>query len=302
MKQQFVNRETGEITDYISGEYLDVSSLDPGIIRKVLTYSYSSLHHAACRRKRKWANRLIMHNEMCSNTYFCTLTFADEFYNDDFDFLRKSARDFIKRLRRHYDYYYHKKIKIFLSCESGEEKGRWHFHFIIFDAGMQVVDFRVLLDKLWKFGRTQALIANSNRLKYVAKYIVKGGKHALDQRYFIIYSRGLGQEWYKLNRFKRFGQYQLYTYIRGCKIKNDDYFRHKFFTKYYNYVFYDKNFGPQAWLDGKICLPSTQSEAVSIVLARSIFPSYDLYEYTAKLSKFSGDFAQALYDDGHYRR
>lgn len=302
MKQQFVNRETGEITDYISGEYLDVSSLDPGIIRKVLTYSYSSLHHAACRRKRKWSNRLIMHNEMSTKNYFCTLTFSDEYYNDDFDFLRKSARDFIKRLRRYYEYHYSKKIKIFLASEAGVEKGRWHFHFIIFDAGMQVVDFRVLLDKLWQFGRTQALIANSNRLKYVAKYIVKGGKHALDKRYFIIYSRGLGQDWYKLNRFKRFGQYQLYTYIRGSKIKNDDYFRHKFFSKFYNYVFFDKNFGPQAWLDGKISLPSAQTTRVSIVLARNCFPSYDLFEYTTKLSEFADTFTSALYDDGHYCR
>lgn len=302
MKQQFVSRDTGEILDYIPGEYLDVTSLEPGIIRKVLTYSYSSLHHAACRRKRKWANRLIMHNEMCSNTYFCTLTFADEFYNDDFGYLRKSARDFIKRLRRYYEYHYQKKVKIFLACEAGEEKGRWHYHFIIFDAQIKVVDFRLLLDKLWKFGRTQALIANSNRLKYVAKYIVKGGKHALDQRYFIIYSRGLGQEWYKLNRFKRFGQYQLYTYIRGSKIKNDDYFRHKFFSKLYNYVFFDRNFGPQAWLDGKISLPSVQTDRVSIVLARNCCPTHDLYEYTTRLSEFAGTFAQALYDDGHYCR
>lgn len=297
---EFVNIETGEITNSLS-EYIDASSLPSDVLKKCLTYSYSSIDHAQNRRKRKWSNRLIMENETSRYTYFCTLTFANEYYCDDYDFLRKSARDFIKRLRRYFDYHFGKKVKLFLACEAGEKNGRWHFHFIIFDATLSVVEFRQLLDKLWKFGRTQALIANTNRLKYVAKYIVKGGRHGLDERYFIIYSRGLGQNWYLLNRFKHFGRYQTFTYIRGCKVKNDSYFRHKFFTKIYNERFYDENFGPLAWSKGKIILPSPCYTRVPIIYSRDVINNNDCYLYGNVLSVFAEYLSQALYDQGHYK-
>lgn len=150
----------------------------------------------ACRLKRvrDWAVR--MHHEMlmtdCASS-FITLTYDDDYLPSDGSLNLKHMQDFMKRLRRHIDYYSGRKVKYYYCGEYGTHNTlRPHYHLILFgfrfpDSYLSA-DFRAsrsrfgvknplfvsrALSKLWPYGFSTMGDVTFNSAAYVARYVTK---------------------------------------------------------------------------------------------------------------------------------
>nr|WEW54488.1 MAG: replication initiation protein [Microvirus Sku122] len=100
----------------------------------------------ACKltKSNEWKNRMLIESYCWKHTYFITLTY-------DNDHIKKKQgvsitgelknlptlnhedmTKFIKRLRKHFQYYYNEKIKYFYCSEYGPKTKRPHYHMILF--------------------------------------------------------------------------------------------------------------------------------------------------------------------------
>ncbi len=88
-------------------------------------------------RARKWADRLILENQMHQDAWFVTLTFNDEWlpkmcgptkWSDMFTVRKEHIQKFMKRLRKEVDF----PLRYFACGEYGGKHLRPHYHLIIF--------------------------------------------------------------------------------------------------------------------------------------------------------------------------
>lgn len=107
-----------------------------------------------------------------SKSYFVTLTIREEFYKKALYHASDLIRDFLEQYR----YRLRKKtkkgrsIKHWIVSERGEERGRLHFHGILFDSELS----RRELENCWRFGFVSFKTLTLKRCGYVTKYITKG--------------------------------------------------------------------------------------------------------------------------------
>ena len=82
----------------------------------------------ACRKSkaREWAVRCVLEATEYEDNCFITLTYDENFYNPSKVGLREDLTNFFKRVRKDYEFRY------FACCERGTEKGRYHFHALLF--------------------------------------------------------------------------------------------------------------------------------------------------------------------------
>ena len=131
-------------------------------------------------RSRQWAMRCVHESSLYEENSFITLTYAE---NPPFDTISKRAwQDFMKSLRHKL---HPKKIRFFMCGEYGDEKGRPHYHAIIFnhrftdqkfhkttDAGENLYTSE-LLDQVWQKGYCYIGEVNFKTAAYVARYALK---------------------------------------------------------------------------------------------------------------------------------
>lgn len=98
-------------------------------------------------RSRRWADRCMLELGYHESSYFLTLTYDNdhipknplidydtgEIYAENATLVKKDLQDFMKRLRRAYEYKgYDNKLRFFACGEYGSQTLRPHFHIIVF--------------------------------------------------------------------------------------------------------------------------------------------------------------------------
>lgn len=122
-------------------------------------------------------NRMVL--EGVGRTYlpiFITLTYNNE--NLPRWGVRKShIQLFMKRLRFYISKEYKFKIKYCICSEYGDEKGRPHYHGILYGIDVPIWDlFKKifpLIERAWTYGFSYSKPCNRNGLRYVSKYVYK---------------------------------------------------------------------------------------------------------------------------------
>ena len=176
-------------------------------------------------RSRQWANRCMLELQYHTSSYFLTLTYdnehlpTSEVINDDTGeinynatLVKKHFQDFMKRLRRAYEYAgFDNKLRFFGCGEYGSESMRPHFHIIVFGLQLPLGDLHFykkniqgdilynsdLVSKCWKYGFSVVGEVTWQSCAYVARYIMK--KHlGKDSDFYDIY--GIEPEFVLMSR------------------------------------------------------------------------------------------------------
>ncbi len=132
-------------------------------------------------RSRQWAVRCMHELKFHQDSMFLTLTYAPEHLPDDGGLHVEHFQNFMKRLRKH------TKFKIrFLHCgEYGGDRGRPHYHAIIFGFDFpdkqlykvtrtgETLYISETLNKLWGLGYCVIGAVTFESCAYVARYVLK---------------------------------------------------------------------------------------------------------------------------------
>lgn len=149
-------------------------------------------------KRMDWTVRLFHESLYHKYTYFVTLTYADDFIEDN-KLNKRHCQLFFKRLRKKLSFRY------FLCGEYGETTGRRHYHLIMYtdipllseDNFMymhhNVKHYRSpLIAGAWQLGIVDICEANISSMRYVCGYVLKKlGKGTLSDE-FILTSRNPG--------------------------------------------------------------------------------------------------------------
>lgn len=205
-----------------------------------------------CRLKnsRDWANRCMLETKNHSDNYFITLTYAPEHLpiankidlstgevlpEESGTLKPKDLQDFMKRLRRHWEYKYGVTgIKFYACGEYGEQYARPHYHAIIF--GLPIYDLKAdhkskkgnmnytsdEIEKIWNKGRIAIGSVTWDSCAYTARYILKKitGKHSKElyeiigkEKEFVRMSRnpGIAKDYYLKNKDKIYETDELFV-------------------------------------------------------------------------------------------
>lgn len=185
-------------------------------------------HCRACRiaRSREWYTRIFHESLSYEDMLFVTLTYDDVHLPKDGELEKEELVKYIKRLRGRLE---GRKIKYYCCGEYGDDKGRPHYHCILFNVGWKdcVKGYKVrrkgwylkggeVYDS-WKKGSVVCGDVEIDSIRYVTDYIHKKlyGKAAeADRREqpFAIFSRGLGRDFCLKNE-------AYFKTKLGCSIK-----------------------------------------------------------------------------------
>lgn len=105
-------------------------------------------------------------------TGFLTLTFSDEYLPKTRLEALNYLRAFIKKVRRNYS---NREIRYYFVSENGTEKGRFHFHGLLFNLprNESPIPTEKFFKKLWTKGWMTFKYADGRLFTYITKYITK---------------------------------------------------------------------------------------------------------------------------------
>lgn len=182
---------------------------------------------------RQWAVRCMLESEYHDDNYFITLTYSDdtvpmsEYIDEETGEIKtsltlnkKDVQDFIKRLRRHFDYRDSDGFRYFCCGEYGSQSARPHYHMIAF--GLHLDDLVLwketplgnyytseLLTTKWGHGHVIIGSVTFESCAYVSRYIMKKQKGKGAEVYdtyninpeYIVMSRnpGIGKRYFEDN-------------------------------------------------------------------------------------------------------
>lgn len=138
-------------------------------------------HCTSCRiaHAREWATRLLHELEFWEDSSFITLTFDDDHLPEDKSIHKEDLQLFFKRFRKRLG---DRKIRYYACGEYGEERGRPHYHAILFgfgslselyyDRGLKAYRSK-LIDECWSFGHNTVGSVTYDSCRYVADYVGK---------------------------------------------------------------------------------------------------------------------------------
>lgn len=148
-----------------------------------------------CKEKisKEWVQRILHEYESSGyKGYFVTLT-----YEDIFEPIKGVSKEemtlFLKRLRKNLK----KSIKYFLCGEYGEDKGRAHYHALIFNVCGE--KDKEIIQKSWGYGIADIRPIFHARARYVVDYMDKTQEEELIAKRnqpFHMKSKGLGKNWF----------------------------------------------------------------------------------------------------------
>ncbi len=203
-------------------EFLDNKKIyvdSPAITSKYALTEFVEIPCGQCiecrlQRSRRWADRCMLELGYHESSYFLTLTYDNEhipknplidydtgeIYAENATLVKKDLQDFMKRLRRAYEYKgYDNKLRFFACGEYGSQTLRPHFHIIVF--GLKLDDLvlykrnfngdnlynSAFISKLWKKGFSVVGDVTWQSCAYVARYIMK--KHlGKDSDFYDVYN------------------------------------------------------------------------------------------------------------------
>lgn len=159
-------------------------------------------------RRDEWSIRLQLHSlSYDSMPFFVTLTYNNEnlVYGDNAPTLvRSDLSGFIKRLKDRYKLY-NTNFSYFGCGEYGDQFDRPHCHILLFgfDELEKVynrnwLQANKMIRDCWKRGNVDVGVAEYSGIHYVTKYVLKYDTetHEGIQRPFIVYSQGIGKNWF----------------------------------------------------------------------------------------------------------
>lgn len=125
----------------------------------------------ACRinKRRKWTARMLMENESHNDAVFITLTYDDDQLPPDMSVSKPELQKFFKRLRKRTG----KKLRYYACGEYGEERGRPHYHAIIWGLPYPSITTYEDIFYSWKKGFIDCKPVNVERIQYTAGYVCK---------------------------------------------------------------------------------------------------------------------------------
>lgn len=153
----------------------------------------------ACRinRRNKWTGRLLLERALHKDALFVTLTYANEHLPSPPSVSKTHLQAFMKRLRKNSG----KEIRFYACGEYGDEKGRPHYHLILF--GLSFDDWQSII-KSWRFGLIDIGLAELKSMRYVAGYVSK--------KYVKHNENGLAKEFALMSRRPALGTGMLETF------------------------------------------------------------------------------------------
>jgi len=198
------------------------------------------------RRKMEWGFRMGIELEASKTAYFVTLTYDQEnvpYNRYGIKTLKpKNLTNFFKRLRqnqrrgettiehltnglRNTD-----RIKYYAAGEYGEQRGRPHYHAIIFNTAIKYVE------SSWQLGGVHVVKANEMTIAYVMKYLDKHKDKKQDKRKvpeYNVMSEEIGMDYvYKMREWHKRNIEILYvTSKKGIRVPMPKYYREKIFSE-----------------------------------------------------------------------
>lgn len=161
-------------------------------------------------KTREWTLRCNLELLYWDSALFTTLTYDDEHLPFNASLVKKDLQDFIKRLREDFK----KPLKYFACGEYGE-KGRPHYHLIVFGIGTDLdynyelgchYSFGHFVENNWNYGNVFNGSVTANSVRYCAGYIFKKYGSKVNQKIytdvgiippFQLQSNGIGKRWYQ---------------------------------------------------------------------------------------------------------
>lgn len=193
------------------------------------------------KRQNNWFVRLNEEFKRCQSAYFITLTYNDLNIPVSEDGLyivsKKDIQNFIKRLRKSIQPF---KIRYFLVSEYGPQTFRPHYHLILFNFPKELDIFKRVSDAWHEKGFITISDVNSNRLRYVAKYVniatdLPDPYNEKDYRTFMLCSRrpAIGGDYLSNEEVLSYHKTTLDTsvYEDGFKYPMPRYYRDKIFDE-----------------------------------------------------------------------
>lgn len=119
------------------------------------------------RRKRLWANRIMLESYKHGDSSFITLTYDEDHLPEGGTLVPKDAQDWLKRLRLAIA---PRKMRYFLAGEYGDETWRPHYHVAAFGIG--ALDTGVVQDT-WSMGHSMLGTLTPASAAYIAGYVTK---------------------------------------------------------------------------------------------------------------------------------
>lgn len=119
------------------------------------------------KRKREWANRIMLESYCHADSSFVTLTYDEKHLPKNASLVPKDAQDWLKRLRFAIA---PRKIRYYLVGEYGGETWRPHYHAAVF--GFAPVE-KAILDDSWKMGFSSIGDLTPASASYIAGYVTK---------------------------------------------------------------------------------------------------------------------------------
>lgn len=196
----------------------------------------------------EWALRCVHEASLHSQNSFLTITYAPEHIPEGGTLVKKDCQLFLKRFRKEI---YPTKIRVYYCGEYGEQRGRPHYHLLIFgydfDDKVLVRDPRrprnappiyhsPLLDKLWGKGKSVIGDVTYQSAGYVARYCIKkqtgknsmhaytridhnGNTYTIMPEFAHASNRdGIGAQWYKKYASDCFPSDYLVHEAKKCRV------------------------------------------------------------------------------------
>lgn len=202
----------------------------------------------ACLRRRQagWIFRLEQEQLVSTSAAFLTLTYNNENLPYSASGLpnlnKKHHTGFIKRLRKqihtHFTDENTQAIKYYSCGEYGTNTNRPHYHSIIFNLPMDIIENPTLLDTTWQMGNTMLAVCNTNTITYTTKYINKTLYHKKEptddrENEFQLQSKGLGKSYLTDKTIKYYKNQKIPYLVKedGKKGTMPRYYRDKLYTK-----------------------------------------------------------------------
>lgn len=151
-------------------------------------------------RSREWSTRIMHEFDSWDSTCFITLTYKDEYLPPNGTLRKVALQQFFKRLRRYQE---PEKIRYYACGEYGAERGRPHYHAIIFGLPPTKLT-EALISKAWPYGRIDVGTCTYDSARYTADYIFKKYDKKLAEEVYLsqgkeipfqLVSQGLGLEY-----------------------------------------------------------------------------------------------------------
>lgn len=117
-------------------------------------------------RQKLWSARLYWELSLHRESYFVTLTYADEYLPEGGTLEPRQLKLFLMRLRKDCG-----KFRYFAVGEYGDKSWRPHYHLLLFGFPFQKLE---RIQRCWKFGFVHIGVAERGSLRYITGYCTKG--------------------------------------------------------------------------------------------------------------------------------